>query len=104
MAEKSPQGQSADALEDDAPFPPPLVTRTFAWALSLALLPLIVYWWGLTENSEPHKPWVAWLFLAGLLISWLSDIWTGQGHLDHGTAAFVLAAGLVAASLLLTFA
>ena len=91
-------------LEDQAAFPPLWVSRLFAYALSLATFPLLVVWFGFAGGDlEGRTPGASLLFLGGLISAWLSSIWTGQGHLDHATAAFVLSAGLVVATLLVTF-
>lgn len=96
-----------DLPVDDRPFPPRAVTRVYAYALSLVFVALLFSWWGgenPSEELQDHRGLSTLLFLGGLVPGWLAYIWTGQGHYDHATAAFLLSVGAVTASLLIAYA
>jgi hypothetical protein len=88
--------------------PPLWFARAFAYVLTVATFALVTFWWGgewekANDELADRYELAGWLLLGALLPAWLSYIWTRQGHFDHGTIAFVLSAGITAASVLVAF-
>ena len=91
--------------DDEPPFPPLWVTRFFAYGLSIAAMPVLFLWLvgeNFDEELRDRRLLASGLYFAALIPAWLAYIWTGQGHFNHATAAFVLAVGLFVASLFVT--